>query len=150
VLTQPLVEETEDGASALTLQRLARDAHDEIPRLQRGSRRIRPGRETCNPAQAIQVHAQRGNLSCGAFELIARIADNRLVGRNVGAGYVLVEEGFVRTPRDAIDDTNQILGAEPAAALVEVGEERPHDVVEARCAVGVVTNGEVEERGEVP
>src|SRR5262245_15523130 len=56
VLTQPLVEETEDGASALTLQRLASDAHDEIPRLQRGRRRIEAGRETCNPAQGIQVH----------------------------------------------------------------------------------------------
>src|SRR4029450_4829549 len=100
-------------------------------------------RETSHPAHRVQVHTEKGKLSCGAFDLITGVAENRLVGRHVGAGDVPAEEAFVRMPGDSVDDLNEILGAESAATLVEVREERPHDGVQTRYAVGVVTNGEV-------
>ena len=52
-------------------------------------------------------------------------------------------------PGDPVDDSNQILAAESATTPVEVREKRAHDVVEARCPAGVVTNGKVQECRQV-
>ena len=104
VLTQLLVEETEDGSSALTFQSLAVDADNEVVLLQTVRSCIETGRRASDPAHGIQVHAEEGDLSCGAFDRIAGVTENRLVGRHVGAGDVPAEEGFVRLPADAVDD----------------------------------------------
>jgi len=113
---QLLVEETEDGPSGLAFERLAIDAQQQVALLQAGRRSVETGRQAGDLAQGIQVHTQKGKPPRGAFDLIAGVAENRLVGRHFGTGDVPAEEAFVRAPRDVVDDANQIFGVESAAA----------------------------------
>ena len=63
VLPQFLAEETEDGPTRLTFQRLAVDADDEVVPLQTSRLNIETGRRPGDPAQGVQVHAEKGNFS---------------------------------------------------------------------------------------
>src|ERR1044072_3986887 len=122
------------------------DAQDEVPQLERGFFIIVHGGDL---TPLIQAYTQVGKLSGGSLELIAGVPEDRVVGWNIGARDVPAEEVSVRASAGLVDDSNQIPGAESATTPVEVREERAHDVVEARCAAGVVANGEVEECGQV-